>query len=56
MRALLCSAVLAVSVLAMPASAAPRQVHVSFDGPPLPPGCFQIYPDGPIFCVDMPIE
>ena len=55
MKALLYSAVLAVSVLAMPASAAPRPAQVSFDGP-LPPGCFQIYPNGPIFCVDMPIE
>lgn len=50
MKALLCSAVLALSALAMPAAAAPR----SQTG--LPPGCWQIYPNGPIFCVDMPIE
>ena len=54
MKALIYSAVLAVSAVAMPASATPLS-QLSYDGP-LPPGCFQIYPDGPIFCVDMPIE
>ncbi len=55
MKALFYSTVLAISTFAMPASATPHHALVSFDGP-LPPGCFQIYPNGPIFCVDMPIE
>ena len=55
MKALLYSAVLAASVLAMPASATPRNDQLSFDGP-LPPGCYYLYPYGPIICVDMPLE
>jgi hypothetical protein len=48
MKALLCSAVLALSAVAIPASAAPR----SQTG--LPPGC--TYVMGVLICVDMPIE
>lgn len=54
MRALLYSAVLAVSALSVPASAAPQPGMTSFDGP-LPPGCFEIWPGGPVFCNDMPL-
>jgi hypothetical protein len=46
--------ILALSAAAMPASAAPQ-----IKGPlaeDLPPGCFQIFPKGPIFCLPMPIE
>ena len=52
MKALLCSAALALSAMATPA-AATQTVRTQTT---LPPGCFQIYPNGPIFCVDMPIE
>ena len=52
MKALLCSAALALSAMATPVMAA-QSVRPQTT---LPPGCFQIYPNGPIFCVDMPIE
>jgi hypothetical protein len=54
MKALLCSAILALSAVAMPAAATP-QAHTPRSQSGLPPGCWQIYPGGPIFCVDMPI-
>ena len=54
MKALLCSAALALSAMASPVMAAPTQTVRTQTT--LPPGCFQIYPNGPIFCVDMPIE
>ena len=54
MKPLLYSAILALSALTIPASAAP-QGHTPRSQTGLPPGCWQIYPGGPIFCVDMPI-
>ena len=56
MKALFCSAVLAISVVAMPANAAPRNIQPSTYDDPLPPGCFQLFPTGPIICLPMPIE
>ena len=56
MKALLCSAALALSAMAAPAAAAPQTQTTMRSQTTLPPGCFQIYPNGPIFCVDMPIE
>ena len=55
MKALLCSAALALSAMATPVMAVP-QTQSARSQTTLPPGCFQIYPNGPIFCVDMPIE
>jgi hypothetical protein len=51
MKALLCSAVLALSAIAIPASATP-QSHAPRSQ--LPPGCFVVL--YVIYCVDMPIE
>ena len=55
MKALLYSAVLAVSTMATPVSATQPQGRITLDGP-LPPGCYYLYPFGPVICVDMPLE
>ena len=51
MKALICSAILVCSVVAMPANAV--STPLSYDD--LAPGCFQLFPTGPIICLDMPI-
>lgn len=53
MKALLCSAILALSTVAIPANAVPQtQSPRSQTG--LPPGCFYVL--HVVFCLDIPIE
>jgi hypothetical protein len=54
MKAILCSAILALSAVALPASATPQTSQVARSQTGLPPGCFYVL--HVVFCVDMPIE
>lgn len=58
MRKVLMSLLILGSAMATPAVAqvTPANAAYGYEGSDLPPGCFRVFPGGPVFCLPLPIE